>query len=342
MALTKRGAEMITIVSVLVAFATLAVALRFAARMKLRLSLQKDDWLCLMALVCLLGMLVELILWCTIGGNGSHIGDLNSETILNFWKIFLANQFTYFVLCPLLRISIICFYQRLFSTRRFLLVTNCIIGLIALWGVGIFLSCALQCRPLRGFWDKGIEADCFDGNRFFIVNQVFNIIMDFVLLALPLPIIWRLHRSWREKLGLSGIFLIGGFVCFASIYRIVALFYIEPSNTTYTIYQATLWTHIEPSVGMICACLPSIRGLFPVFRFGGTRTTQTGSSNKDVHGTSTNVSSQNRPNLTYIKMNDLPRSDADSEENLVESKSRAEVPAGINVRTEISIVRHDI
>lgn len=125
-------------------------------------------------------------------------------------QIFLANQFTYFVLCPVLRISIICFYRRLFSTRQFKIVTTGLIWLISLWGVGIFLACALQCRPLRGFWDKSVEATCFDGNLFFIVNQAFNVVMDFVLLALPLPIIWRLHRSWREKLGLSGVFLIGG------------------------------------------------------------------------------------------------------------------------------------
>ena len=53
---------MITIVSALVALATLSVALRFAARMKLRLNFQIDDWLCLVTLVALLGMLVELIL----------------------------------------------------------------------------------------------------------------------------------------------------------------------------------------------------------------------------------------------------------------------------------------
>ena len=62
MTLTKRGIDMVTIVSALVGLATVSVALRFAARMKLRLKFEVDDWLCLGALVCLLGMLVELIL----------------------------------------------------------------------------------------------------------------------------------------------------------------------------------------------------------------------------------------------------------------------------------------
>lgn len=76
--------------------------------------------------------------------------------------------------------------------------------------------------------------------------------MDFTLLALPLPLIWTLNRSWREKFALSGIFILGGLyvfllwplelekipltrsysVCFASIYRIVVLFYINPADTT--------------------------------------------------------------------------------------------------------------
>lgn len=82
--------------------------------------------------------------------------------------------------------------------------------LLGLWGAAIFLVCALQCRPLRGYWDKSVPATCIDGNEFFIVNQIFNVIMDFVLLALPLPIILGLHRSWRERLALAGVFALGG------------------------------------------------------------------------------------------------------------------------------------
>lgn len=62
MALTSRGVRMIVIVSVLVFLATGAVALRLLARRKLRMKLGSDDFLCVAALVCLWGMLVELAL----------------------------------------------------------------------------------------------------------------------------------------------------------------------------------------------------------------------------------------------------------------------------------------
>jgi hypothetical protein len=42
------------------------------------------------------------------------------------------------------------------------------------------------------------------------VNQGFNVVMDFVILALPLPIIFSLKRAWQDKVALSGIFALGG------------------------------------------------------------------------------------------------------------------------------------
>lgn len=62
MALTSRGARMTIIITVLVFLATVAVAMRFLARRKLRMKLGADDYLCLVALICLWGMLIELCL----------------------------------------------------------------------------------------------------------------------------------------------------------------------------------------------------------------------------------------------------------------------------------------
>ena len=105
MALTDRGLHMIVIVSVLVGLATIAVGLRILARLRLRLNVGIDDHLCVVALVCLYGMLIELILCkllclypsfrghvlthlgCTIGGNGSHADALSNEELLNFGKV---------------------------------------------------------------------------------------------------------------------------------------------------------------------------------------------------------------------------------------------------------------
>ncbi|EAW15231.1 uncharacterized protein ACLA_058930 [Aspergillus clavatus NRRL 1] len=336
MALTSRGKSMIAIVSTLVGLSVISVILRVVARKKRRVKLGADDYLCFLSIVMLIAMEIELILWVAIGGNGQHQADLDMQTMMNFSKIFLANQFTYFVLCPAIKISIICFYRRLFNTRRFHLVTLALSYLIAAWGAAIFLACALQCRPLRAYWDRRIDGHCFDGNEFFIVNQAFNVVMDFVILALPVPMIWGLQRAWQDKLALNGVFALGTFVCFASIYRIVVLFWIKPYDTTYTVYQATLWTHVEPSIGLICSCLPIIRGLFPKLKLAGSRkTTIPYYINTDISGSHFAKSSPKSPASAYFKMEEghISRATTDTEvppENYLN-------PHEITVRTDIKI-----
>ncbi|KAL4786632.1 hypothetical protein BJX76DRAFT_354991 [Aspergillus varians] len=335
MTLTSRGAEMIATVTVLVGVSITAVFLRVFARYKRRVNFGIDDCLCFLSVILLLAMLVELILWVLIGGNGSHQRDLDEETIKNFYKIFLANQFTYFVLSPVIKISIICFYRRVFTVRPFQWTSFAINTLIAVWGVAIFLACALQCRPLNSYWDHTIKGSCFDSNKFIIVNQVFNVIMDFVILALPIPMIWNLQRAWQDKLALNGVFALGAFVCFASIYRIVVLFWISPTDTTFTVYQATLWTHIEPSIGLICSCLPIIRGLFPKLKLSGSRKSTAPCYIKtDLTGSHLGLSSARSPASEFFKLED---------KSVSRSTTSTAVPSlgplDIQVRTDINIVQ---
>ncbi|KAJ5328835.1 hypothetical protein N7541_001037 [Penicillium brevicompactum] len=342
MAPSQRGWEMIEIVTVLVFLSLVSVVLRMFARLRRRVGFGVDDYLSSVSIVLLIAMLIELILWCSIGGNGAHAADLDPKTFMNYWKIFLANQFTYFLLCPCIKISIICFYRRVFATPRFQQFTFGLNILIAAWGTGIFLACAGQCRPLRAYWDKNIEGSCFDAQEFIIVNQAFNILIDFVILGLPIPMIWNLHRAWQDKLALNGVFALGAFVCFASIYRIVVLFWISPMDPTYTVYQATLWTHIEPAVGLICSNLPIIRGLFPALKLKGSRN---GTGPQYINTGYTNSmflskGSPRSPDLEYMKMQSALYNAQ------VESKSPGFLgddlhPMDINVQTDISIRPND-
>ncbi|KAJ5781126.1 hypothetical protein N7457_006286 [Penicillium paradoxum] len=332
---SRKGWHMIEIVSVLVFLCLVSVALRVIARIRRRVGFDVDDYLSIVSMVLLIGMLAELVLWCTIGGNGAHIADLSAHTIKNYWKIFLANQFTYFVLCPCIKISIICFYRRIFATPKFQWVSFGLNCLIAAWATGIFLACAGQCRPLRAYWDHSVEGKCFNAQEFIIVNQAFNVLMDFVILLLPVPMIWNLHRAWQDKLALNGVFALGAFVCFASIYRIIALFWINPTDPTFTVYQATLWTHIEPAVGLICSNLPVIRGLFPALKLKSSRNgTGPGYINTDyTNSLFLSKSSPRSPDLEYIKMYNAQ----------IESKAPGYLgddlhPRNINVQTDISIL----
>ena len=69
----------------------------------------------------------------------------------------------------------------------------------------------LQCIPLRGFWDKSIQATCgVDDYKFFQGNSIPNIITDLILLALPMPSVWALQITRSQKISLAMVFVLGG------------------------------------------------------------------------------------------------------------------------------------
>ena len=104
---------------------------------------------------------------------------------------------------------------------------------------------------------------------------------------------------------LNGVSALGAFVCFASIYRIIVLFWNTPSDPAYTIYQASLWTHAEPAVGLICSCLPIIRGLFPALKLKNCSNRSQGPYYINTDISQSNIlskSSPRSPELEYMKM----------------------------------------
>ena len=52
---------------------------------------------------------------------------------------------------------------------------------------------------------------------FQLPSSIIDIISDFTILLLPLPLIWRLQLTTRKKIGVYAIFGLGFFACMASV-----------------------------------------------------------------------------------------------------------------------------
>ena len=79
-----------------------------------------------------------------------------------------------------------------------------------MWGTAILLVSIFSCQPVNGFWDVTIPSKCINTRNFFIGNSVPNICMDVFILALPFGKVWKLQMSARNKILVSGLFLLGG------------------------------------------------------------------------------------------------------------------------------------
>ncbi|KAI4161212.1 MAG: hypothetical protein LQ342_005108 [Letrouitia transgressa] len=165
-----------------------------------------------------------------------------------------------------IKLSILLFYRRIFTTKNFILVTN-LTGLVVIaWWIAVVFTQIFSCRPVHGFWNRAVEPTCIKPTPYYVGVAVPNIATDIVLLALPVRMILGLQLSTGQKIGLTATFLTGGFVVAASLIRIFKLL---PTSTQTDLFwswtDSGTWTSIEPSVGVICACLPTLRPMLRLF-----------------------------------------------------------------------------
>ncbi|KAI0902725.1 hypothetical protein F4823DRAFT_629953 [Ustulina deusta] len=227
-----------------------------------------DDWLVLIALAFATGLSANLLWWIP-RGIGKHVQTFGSH-VQEDWSIglFIA-ELTYTGVIVFVKFSILALYWRIFNKNSSIKLPVVILSTtVGAWGIAVFLLTVLQCIPIRGLWDKTVDAACnVDSQKFLFGISIPNILIDIILLALPIPYVVRLNVSTNQKRVLVTIFLLGGFVCIASILRLVAV--ATQSNgpdISWNIINQAIWAVVEADFAIISACLPTLRPFWLVIR----------------------------------------------------------------------------
>ncbi|KAE8161894.1 hypothetical protein BDV40DRAFT_266587 [Aspergillus tamarii] len=231
MGANDRGKTYITVSAVLVALSTVVVGFRIVARW-MRTTLGLDDYVICVSIILAYSMLGEAVFWARDGGLGKHMDELSIQEKITFQKCFFANEISYTLLVPSIKISILLLYRRIFTVRSFRIASLITGGLVISWCLAVFITVLLQCRPIALNWNKALEGTCIDPKQFFFGNAISNLLIDVVILALPIPMVLQLQLRLSQKLTVLGIFLLGGFVCVASIMRVVTLDIFQTMDTS--------------------------------------------------------------------------------------------------------------
>ncbi|KAF5861297.1 hypothetical protein ETB97_000413 [Aspergillus alliaceus] len=216
-------------VAVVMAIATVFVGLRFWARMiNESARLAYDDWFVLLALI----IFAYVVLYATT--------------------------------VPMVKLSVLLLYRRVFRlTWTLYFCAFLSIG----YAISVSTTISLACVPTSFFWTQWVYPLSGGHCRinlylFYLWNGVANLFTDVIILCLPMPIVWSLQMPRGQKWAISGIFLLGGFVCVATIVRIWAITQMKDSvDITWVIGDAMIWSNVEPCIGIVSACLPTLRPL---------------------------------------------------------------------------------
>ncbi|KAL8931005.1 MAG: hypothetical protein Q9208_000107 [Pyrenodesmia sp. 3 TL-2023] len=193
--------ENIVVISIFFSvLATTAVFLRLYARRVKGVRFGLDDYTILPALALAIGLAVTNIIGLTFHLARGH--EVDCEFAVQLLSVG-ALTFT--------KISITLFYRRIFRGKLFDVLVRVLSAVIVGWGIAFFFATLFECVPVSLVWKTfyGEPRSCYVYFPMFIATAVTNMVIDFALIGLPWPMIWRLQMPLKQKVAVGGVFTLG-------------------------------------------------------------------------------------------------------------------------------------
>ncbi|KAL8676437.1 MAG: hypothetical protein Q9186_007043 [Xanthomendoza sp. 1 TL-2023] len=259
----SRGYIIINMTIVVAIVVTFAVIFRSLARWKSKAGFGIDDYFIFGSLLPLYAMLACGCLMVRKGGLGTD-GALSVREWDTFLKALMASYVTYSLTITCSKISILLLYRRIFATRRFRQVTVAVGSLCVGWCIAAIVADIFQCQPMHAAFnpDKLFTSRCMNLQAYYRGVTASNLVLDLVVLSMPLCMVWTLTLDTKQKISVSGIFLLGGLVCVASLMRLLSTGDLKAQDFPYKAVNLYMWSQIEPATALVCACIPTYRPLF--------------------------------------------------------------------------------
>ncbi|KAI0838700.1 MFS general substrate transporter [Hypoxylon sp. FL0890] len=277
----NRGYAVFAVTVCTLVLTTLVVVARLFCRIRIVRSVTWDDYFIICAWVLAFG-LTFAVDFASFRGLGRHDEDVPD----NYWYSLRRCEYVFSVLYnPALmatKTSVLIFYLRLSkNTQKVLrLASWAVLGLVNVAGAVLTFINIFQCHPLPAAYDPlVIPTYCIPLLTQFICSAPINVVTDLAILALPLPVLTSMRLPRRQKVILIFTFALGTFV---TVVDVVRIYYLEQAITqnssllnskpTWPILGhspqfawnasfALMWSAVEVNVGIICACIPTLKPL---------------------------------------------------------------------------------
>lgn len=124
-------------------------------------------------------------------------------------QAFWCSLMVYYLSLGLTKGSMLLQYRRIFPTKAFQIANWITMAVVICYTIWTVFSSIFACIPVRAFWTKE-KASCINQFAMWFTNAAINILTDFAIILLPIPVIRGLNLGKRQKIGLISIFAVGG------------------------------------------------------------------------------------------------------------------------------------
>ena len=145
--------------------------------------------------------------WVSIG-LGKHIDQIPGSAS-ELAKVLFIVDLIYNTGLTVIKMSVLLFYVRVFGIVLDRFVFWIVAFLIIGWGISMNFKVVFNCAPIHKAWDPTLPGHCLSLYKTFLGTAISNIVIDFVLLVLPVPMLWRLRIEISNKIALVAVFSAG-------------------------------------------------------------------------------------------------------------------------------------
>lgn len=132
--------------------------------------------------------------------------------MLTEYQLYFLDECLYICIVSLTKISILCFYLRIFPKKSFRIAVQVVIALNAMYLVAFIFASVFQCNPVNLAWlrwDGEHQGTCNNINAQGWASAAFNMFLDIVTMSLPLRELYNLSLSTRRKILVMFMFSLG-------------------------------------------------------------------------------------------------------------------------------------
>jgi fucose permease len=238
--------------------------------------------------------------YSTTKGLGRHDIDIPTSWLPSLRRSEYAFTILYNPCLMATKTSILIFYLRMSkNTQNILRIASYVtLGVVNVAGVVLTFLNAFQCSPVSAAYDPTQTSNkCISITTLYLCSAPVNIITDLAILVLPIPVLTGMRLPQKQKTILVFTFTLGVFVTIVDVIRI---YYLQQAvdnqvvahqqlgtgtDFAWNASTALMWSAVEVNVGIICACIPTLKPLIKRIlpsmitdrNFSGTATDKSGS-----------------------------------------------------------------
>lgn len=150
-----------------------------------------------------------LLYWSSIG-LGRHLVYIQPAHIETGLQILFSNFFFWPIGVTLAKFSVLCLYARIFNINNTFRIALWITGAINLaWTIFVIISGIFQCNPIEKAWKPLLPGHCIDAYAWYIAIAATSFFVDFIVLILPMPLLFALKLKLQRKILVALLFLLG-------------------------------------------------------------------------------------------------------------------------------------